>query len=119
MSSGGCRPTSSYRTGPCCSVIRAHLRGGVISPLLVNIFLHLGFDQWMRKHDGPVGFEWYADDIVVHCRFTRIKRGRCPAKTPVEPASGVARVSTFWGIRSGEGHRGTIGVNCSSASARR
>ena len=23
--------------------------GGVISPLLANIFLHLAFDQWMRE----------------------------------------------------------------------
>jgi len=43
-------------------------QGGVISPLLANIFLHLGFDQWMRENHPAVGFERYADDIVVHCR---------------------------------------------------
>jgi len=43
-------------------------QGGVISPLLANIFLHLGFDQWMKEQHSDIHFERYADDIVVHCR---------------------------------------------------
>lgn len=43
-------------------------QGGVISPLLANIFLHLGFDQWMQESTPAIHFERYADDIVVHCR---------------------------------------------------
>jgi len=43
-------------------------QGGVISPLLANIFLHLGFDQWMKEQYPNIHFERYADDIVVHCR---------------------------------------------------
>lgn len=43
-------------------------QGGVISPLLANIFLHLGFDQWMKERYPNIHFERYADDIVVHCR---------------------------------------------------
>ncbi len=43
-------------------------QGGVISPLLANIFLHLVFDKWMQKHFPCIHFERYADDIVVHCR---------------------------------------------------
>lgn len=43
-------------------------QGGVISPLLANIFLHLGFDKWMQKEFPCIHFERYADDIVVHCR---------------------------------------------------
>lgn len=43
-------------------------QGGVISPLLANIFLHLGFDEWMRENYPAIHFERYADDIVVHCR---------------------------------------------------
>jgi len=43
-------------------------QGGVISPSLANIFLHLVFDQWMKKHFPCIHFERYADDIVVHCR---------------------------------------------------
>lgn len=42
-------------------------QGGVISPLLANIFLHLAFDDWMGKQHPDVPFERYADDIVVHC----------------------------------------------------
>lgn len=43
-------------------------QGGVVSPLLANIFLHLAFDQWMREEHADVPFERYADDILVHCR---------------------------------------------------
>jgi RNA-directed DNA polymerase len=43
-------------------------QGGVISPLLANIFLHLGFDQWMADTMPDIPFERYADDIVAHCR---------------------------------------------------
>lgn len=42
-------------------------QGGVISPLLANIFLHLAFDTWMQKEHPGVPFERYADDAVVHC----------------------------------------------------
>lgn len=43
-------------------------QGGVISPLLANIFLHLAFDTWMRRVHPEVPFERYADDVVVHCK---------------------------------------------------
>src|SRR5688572_28843152 len=43
-------------------------QGGVISPLLANIFLHFAFDTWMRKTHPDVPFERYADDMVAHCR---------------------------------------------------
>ena len=43
-------------------------QGGVISPLLSNLFLHVAFDQWMAKHHPEKPFERYADDIVVHCK---------------------------------------------------
>ncbi|PRQ09549.1 group II intron reverse transcriptase/maturase [Enhygromyxa salina] len=43
-------------------------QGGVISPLLANIFLHLAFDQWMLETFPGVPFERYADDILVHCQ---------------------------------------------------
>lgn len=43
-------------------------QGGVASPLLANIFLHLAFDEWMRKTHPGVPFERYADDIVAHCK---------------------------------------------------
>jgi RNA-directed DNA polymerase len=43
-------------------------QGGVISPLLANIFLHLALDQWMHEKLPGVPFERYADDVIVHCR---------------------------------------------------
>ena len=43
-------------------------QGGVISPLLANIFLHVALDNWMAKNHPEKPFERYADDIVVHCK---------------------------------------------------
>ena len=43
-------------------------QGGVISPLLANLFLHYGFDVWMRREYPHIRFERYADDAVVHCK---------------------------------------------------
>ena len=43
-------------------------QGGVISPLLANLYLHYAFDMWMKRMHSAIGFERYADDIVVHCR---------------------------------------------------
>ena len=43
-------------------------QGGVISPLLANLFLHVVFDKWMDKEHPQKPFERYADDIVVHCK---------------------------------------------------
>ncbi len=43
-------------------------QGGVISPLLANLFLHYAFDVWMGKNYPSVSFERYADDCICHCR---------------------------------------------------
>jgi len=43
-------------------------QGGVVSPLLANLFLHYVFDKWMQRHYGDIPFERYADDGVCHCR---------------------------------------------------
>ena len=43
-------------------------QGGVISPLLANLFLHYVFDAWMQRTYPSVQFERYADDAIVHCR---------------------------------------------------
>jgi len=42
-------------------------QGGVVSPLLSNLYLHYAFDRWMSIRYSEVVFERYADDIVVHC----------------------------------------------------
>lgn len=43
-------------------------QGGVISPLLANIFLHHALDEWMKKFHPSAPFERYADDLLIHCR---------------------------------------------------
>jgi RNA-directed DNA polymerase len=43
-------------------------QGGVISPLLANLFLHYAFDMWITKLHPGISFERYADDIIVHCQ---------------------------------------------------
>ena len=73
-------------------------QGGVISPLLANLFLHYAFDRWMEIHHPSVEFERYADDIVVHCatkeeaehllkqirqRLAQVKLSLHPEKTKV------------------------------------
>lgn len=73
-------------------------QGGVVSPLLANIFLHVAFDAWMEKHHPEKPFVRYADDIVVHCktdkqarfmlvkireRFTQCKLKVHPVKTRI------------------------------------
>jgi RNA-directed DNA polymerase len=42
-------------------------QGGVISPLLANLFLHYAFDLWMSIQWPEIKFERYADDIICHC----------------------------------------------------
>lgn len=42
--------------------------GGVISPVLANLFLHYAFDKWMEKNHPDKPFARYADDAVAHCR---------------------------------------------------
>lgn len=42
-------------------------QGGVISPLLANLYLHYAFDEWMSKYFPTLSFVRYADDIVIHC----------------------------------------------------
>jgi len=43
-------------------------QGGVISPLLANMFMHYAFDKWMERNYPYCPFERYADDTVVHCK---------------------------------------------------
>jgi group II intron reverse transcriptase/maturase len=43
-------------------------QGGVISPLLANLFLHYAFDSFMAKEFPSVPWARYADDGVCHCK---------------------------------------------------
>jgi group II intron reverse transcriptase/maturase len=42
-------------------------QGGVISPLLANLYLHFAMDKWLSKHYPTLRFVRYADDVVIHC----------------------------------------------------
>lgn len=42
-------------------------QGGVISPLLANLFLHYVLDKWIEKTFTTVAFVRYADDVILHC----------------------------------------------------
>lgn len=85
-------------------------QGGVISPLIANIFLHLGFDSWMQKEFPCIHFERYADDIVVHCRsqkqleyieqrirsrLAQCKLALCQEKTKIVYCKDSNRVGTY------------------------
>lgn len=43
-------------------------QGGVISPLLANLFLHYVFDKWMRREFSTLLFCRYANDGIIHCK---------------------------------------------------
>jgi len=42
-------------------------QGGVISPLLSNLFLHYCIDKWMSIHFPTTKMVRYADDMIIHC----------------------------------------------------
>jgi len=46
-------------------------QGGVISPVLANLFLHYAFDRWMDRNHPDKPFARYADDGVAHCKSRR------------------------------------------------
>ena len=43
-------------------------QGGVVSPILSNLFLHYAFDLWMKRTYPDLPWCRYADDGLVHCR---------------------------------------------------
>ena len=43
-------------------------QGGVVSPVLANLFLHYAFDVWMQRTFPGVPWCRYADDGLVHCK---------------------------------------------------
>jgi group II intron reverse transcriptase/maturase len=49
-------------------------QGGVISPVLANLFLHYTFDDFMMKQFPTIPWERYADDGVTHC--TSLKQAK-------------------------------------------
>jgi RNA-directed DNA polymerase len=50
-------------------------QGGVISPLLANLFLHYAFDVWLSRNYPNNPFERYADDAIIHCNSEKEAKG--------------------------------------------
>jgi len=79
--------------GTLCERTKGTPQGGVISPLLANLYLHFAFDKWMQKNYCTIPFERYADDIIVHCRSekqahwikTKIKKRVAEFKLELHP----------------------------------
>jgi len=46
---------------------RGVMQGGVISPVLSNLFLHYVFDIWMKRNHPSILWCRYADDGLAHC----------------------------------------------------
>ena len=53
--------------GECVERTSGTPQGGVISPLLANLFLHYAFDVWITRNYPNAPFERYADDAIIHC----------------------------------------------------
>ena len=43
-------------------------QGSVVGPVLMNLFMHWTFDEWMKRNHPDNPFSRYADDAVAHCR---------------------------------------------------
>jgi RNA-directed DNA polymerase len=85
-------------------------QGGIISPLLANLFLHYAFDIWMAREFPHIPFERYADDAICHCksaeearalwsaladRFAALKLALHPEKTKIVYCKDVNRRGDF------------------------
>jgi RNA-directed DNA polymerase len=46
-------------------------QGGVVSPILANLFLHYAFDAWVKRELPNIPFCRYSDDGLLHCRSKR------------------------------------------------
>lgn len=68
-------------------------QGGVISPVLANLYMHYAFDRWMVTQNPNNPWARYADDGVVHCQtkaeaenlLTRLKMRLETCKLEIHP----------------------------------
>lgn len=57
-----------YNDGTIIMRDRGTPQGGVVSPILSNLFLHYAFDSWVRRELPDIEFCRFADDGLLHCR---------------------------------------------------
>ena len=63
-------------------------QGGVVSPILANLFLHYAFDTWMARTYPHIPFERYADDAICHCKSAEQAQALCArCRIVLRPAS--------------------------------
>lgn len=62
---------SVYSDGTEVPRVKGTPQGGVVSPILANLFMHYAFDAWMRREFPKIPFCRYADDGLLHCRTKR------------------------------------------------
>lgn len=60
-----------FEDGKVRSAVAGTPQGGVISPLLANIYLHVLDETWSRKYAHLGTLVRYADDFVILCRTRR------------------------------------------------
>jgi RNA-directed DNA polymerase len=58
---------TKYKDGALKTRAKGTPQGGVISPLLSNLFLHYTIDEWITRKHSQVCWARYADDGIVHC----------------------------------------------------
>lgn len=56
-----------FSTGSIASREKGTPQGGVISPILANLFMHYTFDKWMQRNYQRLAWCRYADDGLIHC----------------------------------------------------
>ena len=54
-------------------------QGGVVSPILSNLFMHYAFDKWMQLHHPLKPWSRYADDGLLHCKTEQEAKGMLEA----------------------------------------
>lgn len=89
-------------------------QGGVISPLLANLFMHYAFDRWITHTMRSVRFVRYVDDVVVHCksqsqaelvltniakRFSEVGLELHPAKTKIVYCKDENRIKDYENVQ--------------------
>lgn len=57
-----------YSNGELINREQGTPQGGVISPILANLFLHYVFDKWLSRNYPNNPWCRYADDGIIHCR---------------------------------------------------